>query len=221
MMPAKKAAPNKAAPKKTAPKKAAPKKAAPKKTAPKKAAPKKAAPKKGAPKKTAGKPLGPVAALPPRAPGEVRYWLVKSEPDVFSITDLERERTTSWEGVRNFQARNAMIEMRLGDLALYYHSNAEPSGVAGVCEIVKLAYPDPTQFDPKSEYFDEGSKPDDPRWKMVDVGFVERFARTISLDELKAEAALEGMVVLQKGTRLSVTPVSKLHFEHVRALARR
>ncbi|MBN8612999.1 MAG: EVE domain-containing protein [Deltaproteobacteria bacterium] len=165
--------------------------------------------------------LGPVASLPPRAPGEVRYWLVKSEPDVFSIDDLARERTTSWEGVRNFQARNAMIEMRLGDLALYYHSNAEPSGVAGICEIVKLAYPDPTQFDPKSEYFDAGSKPEDPRWKMVDVGFVEKLARTISLDALKAEKALEGMVILQKGTRLSVTPVSKAHFDHVRAMGAR
>jgi predicted RNA-binding protein with PUA-like domain len=170
---------------------------------------------------SAPKAVGPVAALPPRAPGEVRYWLVKSEPDVFSIDDLARDRTTSWEGVRNYQARNAMIEMRLGDLALYYHSNAEPSGVAGICEVVKLAYPDPAQFDPKSEYYDAGSKPEDPRWKMVDVGFVEKLPRTISLDELKAEPALEGMVVLQKGTRLSVTPVSKAHFEHVRAMARR
>lgn len=200
--------------------KAAPKNAAPTKRAPAKrgASGKRATPAKATPAK---RPLGPVASLPPRAPGEVRYWLVKSEPDVFSIADLERERTTTWEGVRNFQARNAMIEMRLGDQALYYHSNAEPSGVAGVCEIVKLAYPDPTQFDPKSEYFDAGSKPADPRWKMVDVGFVERFPRTISLDELKAEAALDGMVVLQKGTRLSVTPVSRQHFEHVRMLARR
>jgi len=190
--------------------------------APTKKAPTKKAPtKKGASAAAANKPLGPVAALPPRAPGEVRYWLVKSEPDVFSITDLERERTTSWEGVRNFQARNAMDQMRLGDLALYYHSNAEPSGVAGICEIVKLAYPDPTQFDARSEYFDEGSPREDPRWRMVDVGFVERFARTVSLDELKAEASLEGMVVLQKGTRLSVTPVSKAHFGNVRALALR
>ncbi len=114
-----------------------------------------------------------------------------------------------------------MLDMQLGDLALYYHSNAEPSGVAGICEIVKLAYPDPTQFDPKSEYFDAASKPADPRWKQVDVGFVESFARTISLDELKGEAALEGMIVLQKGTRLSVTPVTRAHFEHVRAMARR
>jgi predicted RNA-binding protein with PUA-like domain len=182
-----------------------------------------AAKKATGPVKTASAPkaVGPVAALPPRAPGEVRHWLVKSEPDVFSIDDLARDRTTSWEGVRNYQARNAMIEMQLGDLALYYHSNAEPSGVAGICEVVKLAYPDPTQFDPKSEYHDAGSKPEDPRWKMVDVGFVEKLSRTISLDELKAEPALEGMIVLQKGTRLSVTPVTKAHFDHVRAMGHR
>lgn len=164
---------------------------------------------------------GPVAALPPRAPGELRHWLVKSEPDVFSIDDLAREGKTGWEGVRNYQARNAMIDMRLGDLALYYHSNADPSGVAGVCEVVTLAYPDPTQFDAKSEYHDAASKPQDPRWKQVDVGFVEKFSETIALDALKADPALEGMLVLQKGTRLSVTPVTKAHFEHIRALGRR
>jgi len=104
-----------------------------------------------------------------------------------------------------------------GDLALYSHSNAGPSGVAGLCEIVRLAYPDPTQFDPASDYYDEGSKPEEPRWKMVDVGFVARFARTIPLDELKADPALAGMLVTQKGTRLSVTPVTREHFEHLRA----
>jgi predicted RNA-binding protein with PUA-like domain len=209
--------------KRTAKKKAsAPKTALEKKTVPKtKTRPKAPRGAGGASASTGPEAVGPVAALPPRAPGEVRHWLVKSEPDVFSIDDLARDRTTSWEGVRNYQARNAMIEMQLGDLALYYHSNAGPSGVAGICEIVKLAYPDPAQFDPKSEYYDSGSKPEDPRWKMVDVGFVEKLPRTISLDELKAEPALEGMIVLQKGTRLSVTPVSKAHFEHVRAMARR
>lgn len=180
-----------------------------------------AKPSKSTAKPSKPKVLGPVASLPPRAPGEVRHWLVKSEPDVFSIDDLARDRTTSWEGVRNFQARNAMIEMRLGDLALYYHSNAEPSGVAGICEVVKLAYPDPTQFDPKSDYYDAGSKREEPRWQMVDVGFVEKLARVIPLEELKNEKPLEGMVLLQKGTRLSVTPLSKAHFDHVRAMARR
>ncbi|MFO0714481.1 MAG: EVE domain-containing protein [Sandaracinus sp.] len=230
---AKSAAPKSAAPKKNAAtKNAATKNAATKSAATKSAATKNAATKSAATKnaatKTAAtknaaptKAVGPVAALPPRAPGERRYWLVKSEPDVFSIDDLARERTTGWEGVRNYQARNAMMEMRLGDLALYYHSNAEPSGVAGICEIVTLAYPDPTQFDPESEYFDAASKPEDPRWKQVDVGFVAKLPRTISLDELKKEKALEGMLVLQKGTRLSVTPVTEAHFEHVRAMATR
>jgi predicted RNA-binding protein with PUA-like domain len=182
-----------------------------KKTSPKKAAPKKAAPEKAAPKE----------AVATDASAERRYWLVKSEPDVFSIDDLARDGRTSWEGVRNYQARNHMLAMQLGDLALYYHSNAEPSGVAGVCEVVRLAYPDPTQFDPKSDYHDAGSKPDEPRWQMVDVGFVEKLPRLVPLDELKREAALEGMILLQKGTRLSVTPVSREHFEHVRAMGRR
>lgn len=157
-------------------------------------------------------------ALGPRAEGERRYWLMKSEPDVFSIDDLKREKKTSWENVRNYQARNYMTQgMKIGDRALYYHSNAEPSGIAGVCEIVKLAYPDPTQFDPKSEYYDEGASKDAPRWFMVDVGFVERFDEVLSLDEMKANPALEGMLVLQKGTRLSITPVTQAHFEAVLA----
>jgi predicted RNA-binding protein with PUA-like domain len=185
--------------------------------------------KKTSTKKTATKKVSASATKKTEAPkdatptreSERRYWLVKSEPDVFSIDDLARDGRTSWEGVRNYQARNHMLTMQLGDLALYYHSNAEPSGVAGVCEIVRLAYPDPTQFDPKSDYHDPGSKPHDPRWKMVDVGFVERFPRTIALDALKQEKALEGMIVLQKGTRLSVTPVSREHFDHVCAMARR
>jgi len=157
-------------------------------------------------------------ALGPRAEGERRYWLMKSEPDVFSISDLERQKTTSWENVRNYQARNYMTQgMKLGDRALYYHSNAEPSGIAGVCEIVKLAYPDPTQFDAKSDYFDKGATVEAPRWFMVDVGFAERFPSVISLDAMKANPALEGMLVLQKGTRLSITPVTEGHFNAVLA----
>lgn len=149
-----------------------------------------------------------------------RIWLMKSEPDVFSIDDLARDGSTSWEGVRNYQARNYMIEMKLGDRVLFYHSNAEPSGVAGIAEVVRLAYPDPLQFDPKSEYYDAKSKLDDPRWKMVDVGFVERFPKTLSLDAMKADAELDGMLVLQKGTRLSVTPVTEAHFARVVTLGR-
>jgi predicted RNA-binding protein with PUA-like domain len=146
-------------------------------------------------------------------------WLMKSEPDVYSIDDLARQRVSPWEGVRNYQARNFMREMREGDLVLFYHSNAKPPGVVGLAEIVRTAYPDPFQFDPKSEYFDPKSPKDAPRWSSVDVGFVEAFPRMVSLEELKSEAALEGMLVTQKGSRLSVQPVERRHFEKVLKMA--
>ena len=149
------------------------------------------------------------------------HWLMKSEPEVFSIDDLRRQGTTSWEGVRNYTARNSLRAMQLGDLVLYYHSNAEPSGVAGVAKVVRLAYPDPTQFDRKSEYFDPGAKKDDPRWSTVDVGFVEKFREVVSLAALKKERSLAKMLVVQKGQRLSVQPVDAKHFEKVVALGRR
>ncbi|MCB9603277.1 MAG: EVE domain-containing protein [Sandaracinus sp.] len=148
-----------------------------------------------------------------------KYWLMKSEPDVFSIEDLEKKKSEGWDGVRNYQARNYMREMREGDLVLFYHSNAKPSGVAGVATIVGEAKPDPTQFDPKSDYFDEKSKREEPRWDLVEVGFVERFEDVIPLETLKADAKLEGMLVTRKGSRLSVTPVEKAHFERVLKLA--
>jgi predicted RNA-binding protein with PUA-like domain len=149
-----------------------------------------------------------------------RTWLMKSEPDVFSIDDLKKSGTTTWEGVRNFTARNFMRDgMKLGDLVLYYHSNSEPSGVAGVAKVSRLAYPDPTQFQKKSEYFDPGAKKDDPRWLMVEVAFVEKFAEVVSLETLKNDAALKGMLVIAKGQRLSVQPVEAHHFARVLALA--
>ncbi|MCB9635777.1 MAG: EVE domain-containing protein [Sandaracinus sp.] len=148
-----------------------------------------------------------------------KYWLMKSEPDVFSIENLEKKKSEGWDGVRNYQARNYMREMREGDLVLFYHSNAKPSGVAGVATIVSEAKPDPTQFDPKSDYFDEKSKREEPRWDLVEVGFVERFEDVIPLETLKADAKLEGMLVTRKGSRLSVTPVEKAHFERVLKLA--
>lgn len=151
---------------------------------------------------------------------QVRHYLVKSEPQTYSIDDLERDGRTSWEGVRNYQARNAMREMKVGDLVLFYHSNAEPSGVAGVARVVREAYPDALAFDPTSDYFDADSKPEDPRWFMVDVAFVERFPSIVSLAELKSDPALRGMEVTRKGSRLSVTTVSPEHFEHVLAKAR-
>jgi predicted RNA-binding protein with PUA-like domain len=148
-----------------------------------------------------------------------KYWLMKSEPDVFSIEALEKKKSEGWDGVRNYQARNFMREMREGDLVLFYHSNAKPSGVAGIATIVGEARPDPTQFDPKSDYYDAGATREEPRWDLVEVGFVERFEDVIPLETLKADAKLEGMVVTRKGSRLSVTPVEKPHFERVLKLA--
>lgn len=144
---------------------------------------------------------------------------MKSEPDVYSIEDLERQGRGVWEGVRNYQARNYLRAMQVGDLFLFYHSNATPPGVVGVGRIVRAAYPDPFQFDRKSEYHDPKSKPEDPRWSAVDVGFVERFAAPVTLDALKADPALVGLKVIEKGTRLSVTPVLPEHFVHILRLA--
>lgn len=149
---------------------------------------------------------------------ERKYWLMKSEPHVYSIDDLKRDKNEIWEGVRNYQARNFMRDMAVGDLALFYHSNAKPPGVAGICKISKEAYPDPTQFDKKSDYFDPKSSKDDPRWSLVEVAFVEAFSELIPLDALKAEKKLDGMLVTKRG-RLSVQPVDKVHFAHVLEMA--
>ncbi len=148
-----------------------------------------------------------------------KYWLMKSEPDVYSIDDLRRDGTECWEGVRNYQARNFMREMAEGDLALFYHSNAKPPGVAGVCRISREAYPDHTQFDQKSNYYDAKSNKEEPRWSMVDVQFVERFDEVVPLETLKSDSMLQGMRVIQKGSRLSVQPVEKAHFKRVLKLA--
>lgn len=144
-----------------------------------------------------------------------QYWLMKSEPDVYSIDDLARERVGTWEGVRNFQARNFMRTMRRGDLALFYHSNAAPPGVVGVMKIAKEAYVDPTQFDPKSPYYDAKSPAAAPRWDRVDVRFVKKLARQITLDELKLDPACAEMLVIRRGMRLSVQPVTPAEFAHV------
>lgn len=146
------------------------------------------------------------------------YWLMKSEPDVYSIDDLERDGSTMWDGVRSYQARNNMQEMEEGDLVLYYHSRQNPPSVVGVAEVVKESYPDPTQFDPDSDYFDEKSDEDDPRWWLVDVGFVEKFAEPVSLHAIKDEPSLSDMVLV-KNSRLSVQPVKKSEFEEVRRMA--
>lgn len=128
---------------------------------------------------------------------------------------MEKGRTTMWEGVRNYQARNFLMEMKKGDKVLFYHSNDEPIGVAGVVTVAKEAYPDPTQFDKKSDYYDEGATKDKPRWFCPDLQFVQKFSKVVTLDELKKEKSLAGMTLLQKGSRLSVHKVSKAHFDTI------
>jgi predicted RNA-binding protein with PUA-like domain len=151
----------------------------------------------------------------------MKYWLMKSEPTTYSIDDLEREGVSHWEGVRNYQARNFMMnEMEVGDLALFYHSNATPPGVVGVCRIHSKPYPDHTAFDKKSNYFDPKSTKEKPRWFMVDVSYVKTYPRPIPLSELREQKELEGMVLLQKGSRLSIQPVSKEHFSFIENLGK-
>jgi predicted RNA-binding protein with PUA-like domain len=153
-------------------------------------------------------------------PTKRSHWLMKSEPDVYSIDDLARDGRAEWEGVRNYQARNFMRDgMRVGDLVLFYHSNANPPGVAGVARVCRGAYPDPTQFDPKSPYHDPKSPEDAPRWLMVDVEFVHKFDAVVSLSDLKADGALSDMKVVQRGQRLSVQPVDAKHFKRVLNMA--
>ncbi len=147
------------------------------------------------------------------------YWLMKSEPEVFSFTDLLKapQKTTHWEGVRNYQARNLMRDQfKLGDLVLFYHSNAEPTGIFGVCEVVQEAYPDPAAWDPKSPYFDSKSKKKGVNpWVVVDVRAKYRFNKPVLRDDLKKHSPLKKMVVLQKGSRLSVQPVTQAEFEFI------
>jgi predicted RNA-binding protein with PUA-like domain len=148
------------------------------------------------------------------------FWLMKTEPSTFGIDDLQHKGREHWDGVRNFVARNNMKAMRLGDKAFVYHSSIVPPGIAGVAEIVREAYPDHTQFDPTSKYFDEKATEEKPRWHMVDVGFERKFDRLITLDELKRTPGLEDMMVTTKrGSRLSVQPVSEEHWNVVMALA--
>lgn len=146
------------------------------------------------------------------------YWLMKSEPDTYSIDDLAREKVAFWEGVRNFQARNNLRAMAEGDLAFFYHSNADPPGIAGVCRIVKEAYPDDTQFDPASKYFDPKASPEKPRWYRPDVEFVRTFGRLIPLPELRTIPGLEGMELLNR-SRLSVQKVTPEQWSIIVALA--
>ncbi len=149
----------------------------------------------------------------------MNYWLMKSEPEAFSIDDLKRRKIEAWDGVRNYQARNFMRDgMRPGDQVFFYHSNCNPPGIVGIAEVVSDAYPDPSQFDPKSKYFDPGSSRDKPRWMLVEVKFVRKLKRTISLDALKSDQALVDMALLRKGNRLSVMPIDAAHWKHILTL---
>jgi predicted RNA-binding protein with PUA-like domain len=150
----------------------------------------------------------------------MRYWLMKTEPGMYSIDDLERDGTTHWNSIRNYQARNFMRDdMRVGDRVLFYHSQAQPPGVAGIAEVVRTAYPDHTAQDPSDPYHDPAATSAEPRWYMVDVKFVEKFAEVLPLAVLKADPRLTGMLVVGK-SRLSIQPVEKDHFEAVVNLAR-
>lgn len=151
----------------------------------------------------------------------MRYWLMKSEPDTYSIDHLKRDGFSAWEGVRNYQARNFMKEMKVGDLALFYHSNAKPSGVAGICRVTHENLVDKTAFDPKSDYYDPKSTKDNPRWIMVEVEFVEKFHDLISIQTLRDTKGLEDMIILKKGSRLSVTPLEKEEFDIIRKMGQR
>ncbi len=150
-----------------------------------------------------------------------RYWLMKCEPSAYTIDDLASDKTTSWEGVRNYQARNFMRDdMKVGDGVLFYASNADPSGVTGVAEIARGGYPDEFAWKKGHKYFDPGSSKDHPTWYLVDIAFVERFPAIVPLETLKSTKGLEKMVVTQKGSRLSVQPVTKAEYDIVVRLGR-
>ena len=155
--------------------------------------------------------------------GERRYWLLKADPAVFGFAELwaAKSRTSAWDGVRNYQARNNLREMRAGDLAFLYHSNADPPAIAGIVEILREACPDPTQFDRRHEHFDPRSKREQPTWLMVDVRAVEPLPRPVALEELRREPALAAMAVCQRASRLSVQPVLASEWGVVLALSRR
>ncbi len=151
----------------------------------------------------------------------MRYWLVKSEPDVYPLSQLKEDGVTPWDGIRNYQARNFMRdEMKVGDLVLFYHSNTKPPGVVGLCKVASEPYPDALQFEEGHKYFDPKATEEKPRWILVDMGYVETFEHPISLADLKSDPALEGMLVTRKGQRLSVQPVEQHHFDHIVALGR-
>lgn len=153
----------------------------------------------------------------------MNYWLMKSEPSTFGIDDLAKAKgkTTGWDGVRNFQARNFLREMKKGDLAFFYHSSCDVPGVAGVVTVTKEAYPDTTAFDSSDDHYDADSDPKNPRWYSIDVKLVTKFDRIVTLEELRSHSLgkLKNMIVLKRGNRLSITPVTKTEWDFISSLA--
>ena len=146
-------------------------------------------------------------------------WLMKSEPDAYSIDDLERDGREPWDGIRNYQARNMMRDdMAIGDDVFFYHSNCKEPGIVGLAKIVSDVYPDPTQFDPDSKYFDPKSDPENPRWLLRDVEFVRKLGRNITLSEIKETKGLDGLILTRKGNRLSIMPIEKKHWNKLLSL---
>ncbi len=144
------------------------------------------------------------------------YWLMKSEGDTYPIDALQKKKVDAWDGVRNYQARNFMKEMQVGDVVLFYHSAGRPNGIYGLAKVAKKAYPDQSQFDAKSEYYDRKATQEKPIWYCVDVAFVKKFSHPVTLEVIKADRKLEGMRVRERGSRLSVQPVSDEHFIYIR-----
>lgn len=170
-----------------------------------------------APMATKSRPAAPAPAATRRAR---RYWLFKSEPDSYSFADLQRDRRTFWSGVRNYQARNLLRDdIRVGDGVLFYHSNADPMAIVGVARVVRDGYPDPTAFEPNSPYHDPDSDPSDPTWFVVDIECVAAFREPLTRDRCKAEPALADMMLLQRGSRLSVQPVTDAEWNTILRLA--
>ena len=149
------------------------------------------------------------------------YWLMKSEPDAFSINDLKRLKQSPWDGVRNYQARNFMKEMSEGDLVFFYHSSCNPAGIVGIAKVCKSAYPDHTSWDKSSAYYDAKSTPENPRWFMVDVEFIEKWSSILTLAELKQNPELADMLLTKKGNRLSVMPITHSEWEYITTLLRK
>ena len=147
------------------------------------------------------------------------YWLMKSEPDAYSIDDLKKDRREPWDGIRNYQARNMMRDdMKVGHEIFFYHSSCKEPGIVGIAKVASKPYPDPTQFDRQAKYFDAKSDPENPRWLLVDVQFVRKLSRTITLTEIKTHKALGDMILTRKGNRLSIMPVDKKHWNKILSL---